>query len=389
MDIICFSSSDWHGKWGSRQQVMLRFARRGHRVLFVERPAGLEHLLRYPELRRRKARRWREGVRSVAENLWIVSLPPLLPGRYYVLPVNAVNQWMTVRCTKSVLRRMSFDAPILWLYNPEQGPLIGQFKECVVVYHCIDEFTAGTTGRKRRVIARLEAALLNQADLVFANSLLTYDNKRRLHPRTYRIPSGVDVEHFARVRDPSTAVHPAIAAIPHPIAGYIGNINDKLDIPLLVAAAACLPEWQFILIGQLYPQKVDLRPLRAQPNIHLLGRFPFEEIPGLIKGMDVCLLFYAGTEFARYRSPLKLYEYLAAGKPIVSTDHPEVREFSSWAEIPSTPEEFASAVARAWKEDSAEKRRRRAELSRQYSWDGRVSEMEQIIDAYLSERPGT
>jgi glycosyltransferase involved in cell wall biosynthesis len=389
MDIVCFSSSDWHGKWGSRQQVMLRFARRGYRVLFVERPAGLEHLLRYPDLRRRKSRRWREGVRSVSENLWIVSLPPLLPGRYYAPSVNAVNQWVTVLCTKSVLRRMGFDAPILWLYNPEQGPLIGQFDECLAVYHCIDEFTAGTTGRKRRVIARLETALLNRADLVFANSLLTYDNKRRLHPRTYHVPSGVHVEHFAQVRDPSTAVHPAIAAIAHPIAGYIGNINDKLDIPLLVAVATCLPDWQFVLVGQPYPQKVDLRPLRAQPNVHLLGRFPFEEIPGLIKGVDVCLLFYAGTEFARYRSPLKLYEYLAAGKPVVSTDHPEVREFSSWAEIASTPEEFASAVARAWKEDSAEKQRRRAELGRQHSWDGRVSEMEQIIDAYLSEMPGT
>jgi glycosyltransferase involved in cell wall biosynthesis len=328
-------------------------------------------------------------VRSVSENLWIVSLPPLLPGRYYAPSVNTVNQWVTVLCTKSVLRRMGFDAPILWLYNPEQGPLIGQFDECLAVYHCIDEFTAGTTGRKRRVIARLETALLNRADLVFANSLLTYDNKRRLHPRTYRIPSGVHVEHFAQVRDPSTAVHPAIAAIPHPIAGYIGNINDKLDIPLLVAAAACLPDWQFVLIGQPYPQKVDLRPLRAQPNVHLLGRFPFEEIPGLIKGMDVCLLFYAGTEFARYRSPLKLYEYLAAGKPVVSTDHPEVGEFSSWVEIASTPEEFASAVARAWKDDSAEKQRRRVELGRQHSWDGRVSEMEQIIGTYLSERPGT
>jgi len=97
--LLCFSSTDWDGIWGSRQQVMSRFARRGYRVLFVEQPAGLEHLLRYPALHRRKLRRWREGLRQVEDNLWIVSMPPLLPGRYYSPIINLVNQWLTARLT--------------------------------------------------------------------------------------------------------------------------------------------------------------------------------------------------------------------------------------------------------------------------------------------------
>ena len=386
MDILCFSSSDWHGKWGSRQQVMLRFARRGYRVFFIERPAGLEHLLRYPDIRQRKAHRWREGLRSVADNLWIASLPPLLPGRYYSVTVNRINQWLTARWARRYLHKLEFTSPILWFYNPEQGPLIGQFGERLSVYHCIDEFTASTTGRKRRTIAALEAGLLRRVDVVFANSLLTYENKRCFNPYTYRIPSGVDVEHFAQVLDPKLPPHPAIAAIPHPIAGYVGNINNKVDIPLLVAATAHLPDWQFVFIGRPYVEKADLRPLQAQPNVHLLGCFTFEKVPSLVKGMDVCLLPYADTEFARYRSPLKLYEYLAAGKPIVSTKHPEVREFSAWVEIASTPEDFAAAVVRVREEDSLEKRRCRAQLSRQHSWDHRVDEMEQIVIAHLEKR---
>ena len=351
----------------------------------MERLVGLEHLWRYPDIRQRKRRRWREGLRQVQENLWIISLPPLLPGRYYSITINRLNQRLITRWSKPYLRKLEFSSPILWLYNPEQGPLIGQFGECLSVYHCIDEFAAGTTGRKRRTITALEAELLNRVDLVFANSLLTYNNKRRLNYNTYRIPSGADVEHFAKALDPATLVHPAIATIPHPIAGYVGNINNKLDIPLLAAVAARLPDWQFVFIGQPYPQVVDLRPLQKLPNVHFLGRFPFAEIPALVKGMDVCLLPYADTEFARYRSPLKLYEYLAAGKPIVSTNHPEVQEFAQWVKIASTPDEFATAVVQALEEDSPEKQCCRIRLSQQHSWNRRVDEMEQIMIAHLGK----
>ena len=386
MNLLCFSSSDWEGKWGSRQQVMLRFARRGYRVLFVERPVGLEHLWRYPDSRHRKLRRWLEGLRRVEENLWIVSLPPLLPGRYYSRTINYVNQRLTTFWTKPYLRQLSFAAPILWIYNPEQGPLIGRFGERLSVYHCIDEFSAGTKGRKRYIVTTIEQELLRRVDVVFANSLLTYENKRFYNPHTYRIPSGVDIRHFAKALDPVASVHPSIATIPHPIAGYVGNINNKLDISLLAAVVAYLPDWQFVFVGQPYPQVVNLRSLQKMPNVHFLGSFPFEDVPALVKGIDVCLLPYADTELARYRSPLKLYECLAAGKPIVSTNHPEVREFAAWVEIASTPEEFADAIVRAKKEDSPARRRHLAEVGEQHSWDSRVSDMERILNAHL-KRP--
>lgn len=382
-DILCFSSSDWEGKWGSRQQVMLRFARRGYRVLFVERLVGLEHLWRYPDIRQRKWRRWQEGLRQVQENLWIISLPPLFPGRYYSLTIARWNQRLAARWARPYLARLGFQDPILWVYRPEDGGLFGRFGERLTVYHCIDEFAANTRGRKRRIITALEQETLRQADIVFANSLLIYENKRPFNPHTYRIPSGADVEHFAKALDPATLVHPAIATIPHPIAGYVGNINNKLDIPLLAAVAAHLPDWQFVFVGQPYPQVVDLRPLQKLPNVHFLGRFPFAEIPALVKGMDVCLLPYADTEFARYRSPLKLYEYLATGKPIVSTPHPEISEFAAWVEIALSPSDFAAAIERAFRCDSEERRLSRLSLSREHSWDCRVGEMNRILNLCL------
>lgn len=382
MDILCFSSTDWHGVWGSRQQVMMRFARRGYRVLFIERPAGLEHLLRYPDLRQRKFRRWWEGLRSVADNLWIASLPLLLPGRYYSVTINGINQWLTTCWARRYLHKLEFTSPILWLYNPEQGPLIGQFRERLSVYHCIDEFKVGTTGRKRRTIAELEAGLLRRVDVVFANSLLIYENKRWFNPWTYRIPSGADVERFAQALNPAVPVCSAIARLPQPRIGYIGHVNERLDYALLEYLARQRPAWSLVFVGDTYPWTLDappLRRLRALPNVYLLGKYPFAEIPTLVKGMDVCLLPYVGDERGRYRSPLKLYEYLAAGKPVVTTYHPEARELGSAVYLASTPEIFLERVAQALAQDSQERQRQRVAVAQAHSWDRRVDEMERIL----------
>jgi len=396
-DILCFSSTDWEGVWGSRQQVMLRFAHRGHRVLFVEQPAGLEHLLRYPALRRRKLRRWREGPRAVADNLWIVSLPPLLPGRYYSPTINRLNQYLTGKSANRQISKwanlpiyQSTNPPILlWLYNPEQGPLIGRFGERLAVYHCIDEFTAGTTGRKRRTIAALEADLLRRADLVFANSLLTYENKRLLNPRTYRIPSGADTAHFAQALDPAMPVHPAIAPIPPPRIGYIGHVNERLDYAVLEYLAQARPAWSLVFVGDTYPWTMDappLRRLRAFPNVHFLGKHPFAEMPALVKGLDVCLLPYVNDERGVYRSPLKLYEYLAAGKPVVSTEHPEARELGALVYLTATPGAFVEGVAQALAEDSPERQQSRLAVAQEHSWDRRVDEMERIVNETLRRK---
>lgn len=387
-DILCFSSTDWEGVWGSRQQVMLRFARRGYRILFIERPVGLEHLLRYRAFRQRKARRWREGLRLIEDNLWIVSLPPLLPGRYYSTAINNINQWLTIRWSRRYLNRLKFNVPILWLYSPEQGPLVGQFNEQLSVYHCIDEWTADTTGRKRNTITALETDLLRRVDIVFANSPPTYENKKRFNAHAYRIPSGADVALFARAMDPATAIHRDIAKLPQPRIGYSGHVNERLDYDVLEYLARQRPTWSLIFVGDTYPWTLDTQPLRrlrTLPNVHFLGKYPFTEMPALLKGMDVCLIPYTSDERGHYRSPLKLYEYLAAGKPVVSTDHPEAQEFSNVLYLASTPEAFLASVAQALTQDNKARQQQRVALAQQHSWGRRVDQMEEII--YRMLRP--
>ncbi len=381
-DILIFSSTDWHGNWGSRQQIAQLWAAHGRRVLYVERMAGWEHLARYPHLRRRRWARWRQGVAQsatqVEPNLWLASPPPLLPGRYYLPAITRFNAAWVARWLRSILRRLDFVAPLLWLYKPEQAALAGRFSAAGTVYHCIDEWTVGTAGRKKRVIQQLEADLLRRADVVFANSRLTFENKRPFNPHTYRLPSGVNIRHFQAVADPALPLPEEVAHLPHPVLAYVGNVDERIDLDGLMRLAQALPSWTLLLIGRVNRLAVDIEPLAALPNVLLLGDRPFAQIPALLKAADLCLLPYVGTEAARYRSPLKLYEYLATGLPIVATPQPEVEEFRHLVTI-APAADLAAGIEAALAADSLERRRARQKTAAAHSWEARFAQILQHL----------
>ena len=390
-DILCFSSSDWEGAWGSRQQVMLRFAKLGYRVLYVEQLAGLEHWFRHPDLRQRRKQQHGTGVRKVDPNLWIVTPPWLLPGRYYTHAINQVNGWIIKKWIRPILAQMNFVQPLLWLYKPEHTILTGQFHEKLCIYHCIDEWTVGTRGRKKKVISDLEESLLTHASLVFANSQPTFNNKRRLNSNTYRIPSGVDVDLFKQALDQSTPVHPSLQSIPLPRIGYCGSINERLDYPLLESVVQRYPQYSFVFVGDTYPWPPNaplLEILKSYPNVYFTGKFPFFEMPSLLKGFQVCLLPYVNDERGFYRSPLKLYEYMAAGKPVVSTKNPEACEANQVVYIASSKENFIQLIQHALEQDNASAQEQRIEFAKQNSWDRRVDQMEALIIQAITKRQG-
>lgn len=386
-DILCLSSTDWDGVWGSRQQIMERLGRRGHRVLFLERPAGPEHLLRRVELRRRRVRRWREGLREIVPNVWIAAPPPLLPGRYYSTRLSHLNARLVAPFVRRWLNRLAFTDPILWTYIPDSAPHVKKYGEKLSIYHCIDEFTAGTSGRKMRVIAALERALLERVDIVFANSPPTFENKRRFNPKTFRVPSGVDTTRFTPGDRPD--LHPLLAHIPAPRIGYIGHFNDRLDFDLLHYAAASRPGYSFLFIGDTYPMRLDAAPisrLLSLANTYYLGKQPFAVMPSLLHGMDASIIPYLTGDRGRYRSPLKLYEYLAAGLPVVSSPNPEVEEFSAYLCIGRTNADFVDCLDEALLQDTPERRLGRMRLAEQHSWGVRVDQMESLIAEHLTFR---
>ncbi len=167
-----------------------------------------------------------------------------------------------------------------------------------------------------------------------------------------------------------------------PCLGYIGNINERLDYNALGYLAEQRPDCSLVFVGDTYPWTMAAPPLQrlaALSNVHFLGQFPYADLPALVKGMDVCLLPYVADERAYFRSPLKLYEYLAAGKPIVATRHPAAEEFSELIYLAESPDDFILAVTRALSENNLTRQQARLAEAQVHSWDNRVDEMEQIL----------
>lgn len=379
--VLLFSSSDWDGRWGSRQQVALELNRRGYRVLFVEQFAGLEHLYRYSDIRQRRFSSPQLTERE--DNLWCAMPPPLLPGYYHFPFVTRLNanivRW---RLNEIIEQFLQGERPILWMFKPEHHFMIGRYNELVSVYHCIDEYTVGTSGRKKAVIKQIEYQMLQKADIVFANSLITWENKKKIAPDALRFPSGANVAHFqqALILDP----HMDAKKLPCPLLIYAGNINEKINLKLLYNLAKSQPRWSIVLIGKTFlgADSVSLTQLRGLPNTHLVGKKPFDELPSWFAAADVCLLPYVDGEATYYRSPLKLYEYLATGRPIISTPHPEVEELSHCVSIAS-PGNWIDTLHNILESDSQAQQNERLAEAKKHSWRVRVDGMLGAIQSII------
>jgi glycosyltransferase involved in cell wall biosynthesis len=377
-NILCLSTTDWDEIWGSRQQIMWRLAAQGCRVLFVERQVGPEHLLRDPTLLARKRLAWKNpALRNIEENLWLYQPPLMFPGRYYSIKANIIGQRLLARKLKGVIRQLNLTNPILWLYPPHSAPLLYQFDEKLTVYHCIERFIGNQTGRKRRVMEIQETDLLHQVDLVFAHS----EGLRQIYTPLTRqpvvlLPSAADVAHFQSTLE----VHPDVAAIPHPRLGLSGSIDGRINMKLLEAIAQAHSDWHILLVGPVRPGRINIEYTLTMPNVHYLGARPFTELPILLNGMDILLIPYVHNELTDYISPIKLYEYLAVGKPIISTNLPEIKPLVQWVSIAESPMQWISAIEKVLIEDTPQIVAARRQAAWEHTWDARVN----IINEQLS-----
>jgi glycosyltransferase involved in cell wall biosynthesis len=385
LDFLCISTTGWDEIWGSRQQIMLRLARSGHRVLYVERQIGFEHLLRYSKYREKRTSylKFQQPVR-VQENLWRWQPSVVVPGRYYSQALNRIGQSHLAAQIHAILPRLDFDSPVLWLYPPHSAPLIGNFKEVISVYHCIERFSGDQRGIKKEVMTRQENDLLTKVDLVFVHShgLQELYNDLTSHPIEV-ISSAADIEHFQR----DVEIHPKMSAIPEPQLVVMGTLDSRIDFELLRNIAKIRPDWHLVLIGQLINPPRSTSTLLSLPNVHYLGQQPFEILPSLLKGAKVGLIPYRITDMTRYINPLKAYEYLACGLPVISTELPELFTLSKWIKIVSTinqdheiqAKRFVEEIETAILTETSQIRNERRQFACKYNWDVRVSRILEVI----------
>ncbi len=366
-DIVCFSN-DWHGDPLSKTHLM-RILARDNRVLWVNSLG-----LRGPQATARDVRRIADrisritqGVREVEPNLFVLS-PLALPPSETPFIV-AANREIVGAQVRLAMRWLRFSHPISWSFLPSSAPISGELGEDLVIYQCVDEFSA-FEGTARQTVLALEERLCRRANLVFASAERLVETKRLWNPRTFLVLHGTDYAHFSRALDPETPMPPELAQVPKPVLGFFGLLAEWIDWPLVRYVADQFPHGTVVLVGQ---PKADLSALKGAPNIRILGRRPYARLPSFCKAFDVALLPFAVNELTLASNPLKVREYLAAGLPVVSTPIPEV-ESLGLCHIARTKEEFVNAI-RAALAAGGGPQRKIAESIRHESWEARVEEI--------------
>lgn len=365
-DLVCFSHLRWDFVYQRPQHLLTRCARE-RRVFFVEEPVYDTSSMRL-EMREADA-----GVRVV--------VPHLPDGLRSEIAINAVMQEM--------LRQMFFDHDILeyvfWYYTPMALSFTHHFKPLASVYDCMDELSAFKDADSK--LPLLEKQLFRKVDLVFTGGQSLYEAKRDQHPSIYAFPSSIDREHFGKAR---TAISdPADQAnIPHPRLGFFGVIDERFDIELLDRVAAARPEWSFVIIGPVV--KIDQETLPKHANIHYLGARKYDELPRYLSGWDIALLLFARNASTRFISPTKTPEYLAAGKPVISTSIRDVvRPYGELklVEITDTPEEFIRAAEKILASSGQSEWLSKVDgFLKEISWDKTWAQMSKLISEVVERK---
>jgi glycosyltransferase involved in cell wall biosynthesis len=384
-DIVCLGPVEWLVVRSVAEPTMLCLSRK-NRVLFVEPFRSVAGLIRETRRQRRRPKfRW--GLRQEGRGLWVYSPPPLgIPGtsRWWWPP--EVNGWMLNRLLRPVMRTLGFARPLVWTFMPESAGAVRRLSGRLSIYDCIDQFEAliGSERVRRRVRA-FEAELCRQVDIVFGITEGLVSARRALNPHTFEVNGAADLEHSRKALLETTRVPADLACLGRPVVGYLGSIDPwKIDVSLLTQIARARPQWQIALVGYVW-FGFDPAVFRGFPNIRLLGPKRHDEFPGYLKGMDVCIMPYPLNEITRNGDSVKCYEYLAAGKPVVSTPVPSARRLSSVVRIADSAEAFISAIE-ASLPDSQDAVKRRLAASAPYTWERRVEEKSRLILRRLGER---
>jgi glycosyltransferase involved in cell wall biosynthesis len=365
-DLIVWSHLRWDFVY-QRPQHLLKRAAADRRVFFVEEPIfnGSMHL----EVKERD-----RGVKVITPHL----------------PAGLRSDIATQAVLKDLLHRFFAENEIseyvFWYYTPMALEFTRHLTPVAVVYDCMDELSA-FKGAPASLLER-EKELLEIADLVFTGGHSLYEAKRNRHAAVHAFPSSIDRAHFNQARtfthDPEDQQD-----IAHPRLGFFGVIDERFDVRLIGEAAAAKPDWQFVIIGPVV--KIDTDTLPQSPNIHYLGSKNYLELPSYIAGWDVALLPFARNESTRFISPTKTPEYLAAGKPVVSTPIQDVvRPYgeTGLVQIAADTDEFILAVEKALSKQSVDSEwlRRVDTFLAQTSWDETWERMSELIDEVLDRK---
>jgi UDP-galactopyranose mutase len=358
--LLVFSHLRWNFVYQRPQHLLTRLGRH-YRVFYIEEPSH---------------RPGEPALETTETESGVTVCKPFLPGTSPGFHDDHISHMQQL--VRDLLERHGVADYAVWFYTPMALPLLDPLRPRAVIYDCMDELSAFL--HAPRQLVQRENALLKRADLVFTGGPSLYRSKRARHPSVHCFPSSVDAQHFARAAVGSAAADGHRET--EPTLGFFGVIDERVDLDLLAGIADARPRWRLEVVGPVVKIAADSLPRR--PNIHYLGQRPYEQLPDFVANWNVCLMPFALNDSTRFISPTKTLEYMAAGKPVVSTPIADVMEcFGDIVRIADGTEAFIAACDAALRETATETRvrqERAAVALEKTSWDATAAAMRTLME---------
>lgn len=373
--IVCLATSPWHPIPTRKQQVMSQL--QDFEILYFDPSISYLAPMKDPAAKE-KLQAYKGPEEVVQPGLTVCALPPVLPFFNKYRFINRLNQRRMARFVRKKMKAHGFEKPILWVYSPVCADLVDHVPHSALVYDCVDRHSAYGGLMNPALVDQMELELAAKCDQVFATAKPLAERLEAANPHTAFIPNGANFARFYEASKPLPCPDD-LRDIPHPLFGFVGALQPCIEYGFLEFAAKTHPEWHFVFLGGEKPG-ADLSKLKAMANCHFLGLRPNEQLPAYIAQFDACLNLFAAGDLSKDVSPLKFYEYLATGKPIISTPQPEqVLQFKDLIHIAPTAEDFVRCCREALLEHDTDLREGRLEAGRRSSWDARVAQMREIL----------
>jgi glycosyltransferase involved in cell wall biosynthesis len=384
-DIVLVSTADWDNPyWTNKQHVAVELNARGHRVFYIES----QGLRRPTATIKDTGRIWRRlsraftPPREVKPNLWVWS--PLSIPFQGVGSIRKLNRVLVQVGLSFWLGRLGLKPGLLWTYSPLTTDFYDLSAYAFTVYHAVDDIKA-QPGMPREVIAASEQTLAERADVIFTTAPQIQATLSVHNPDTYYFSNVADFRHFSSALDDALEVPSDLQAVGRPCIGFIGAVSGyKIDLELVAKAAQARPDWKFVFIGEIGEGDplTTIKDYQDIPNMAFMGGRSYASLPAYLKGFDVATIPSLLNEYTKSMFPMKFFEYLAAGKPVVCTRLPSLLEFRGYFHTADSPESFVDEIERALAGESAPLADRLA-LAQQYTYASRQEKMMAIIESKL------
>jgi len=381
MNIVVFSSLPWNFLRQRPQHIASKLAKKGHKILFFETPVFISSLSDIQE--KIKERRLFE-VRQVEDNIYAVKL--YLP--HFLGKFASVKDEFCKLSFRYCLRKLNFHPDVAFFYTLHYYSLLKPLKSmnAKIIFEYVDDITSFQEFAFDNYV-RMETELIKTSSLIFATSRLLRDKVLKFNPNVVYLPNAMDFEHFNSAMENTNVTPDDLLNLKHPIIGFIGALFEWIDVDLICKIAKNHPEYSILIVG---PVNFGKSQLETCPNITMVGTKSYESLPSYLSNIDVCLIPFKMNSITLHSNPIKMYEYLAAGKPVVSTPLPEiVSNASGIVYIGKGDEDYIKMVEAATREIEHKDETAIAErisFARKNSWESRVEVIEKHLEGIIASQ---